>query len=67
MITYQELYKRVNEFAALLEGFGGVKVGDRVTFHLPMVPDLPVSMLACARLWCSPNTQAFGGSAARPA
>src|SRR2546422_9515739 len=49
-ITYQELYKRVNEFAALLRDFCGLKQGDRVTFHLPMVPDLPVSMLACARL-----------------
>src|SRR5215210_5928898 len=45
-ITYQELHKRVNEFAALLQGFGGVQAGDRVTFHLPMVPELPVSMLA---------------------
>ncbi len=59
-ITYQELYKRVNEFAALLRGFGGVEVGDRVTFHLPMVPDLPVSMLACARLGVIHN-QVFGG------
>ena len=59
-ITYQELYKRVNEFAALLQDFGGVKVGDRVTFHLPMVPDLPVSMLACARLGVIHN-QVFGG------
>jgi acetyl-CoA synthetase len=59
-ITYQELYKRVNEFAALLRGFGGVKVGDRVTFHMPMVPDLPVSMLACARLGVIHN-QVFGG------
>src|SRR5207253_10184641 len=49
-ITYQELYRRVNEFAALLRDFGGVKAGDRVTFHLPMVPELPVAMLACARL-----------------
>ena len=49
-ITYQELYRRVNEFAALLRDFCGVKTGDRVTFHLPMVPELPVSMLACARL-----------------
>ncbi|MFI5143828.1 MAG: AMP-binding protein, partial [Thermoanaerobaculales bacterium] len=59
-ITYQELYKRVNEFAALLQGFGGVTVGDRVTFHMPMVPDLPVSMLACARLGVIHN-QVFGG------
>src|SRR5437773_4163292 len=49
-ITYQELYRRVNEFAALLQGFAGVGTGDRVTFPLPMVPGLPVAMLACARL-----------------
>jgi len=33
-----------------LQGFAGLKAGDRATFHLPMVPELPVSMLACARL-----------------
>jgi acetyl-CoA synthetase len=59
-ITYQELYARVNEFAALLRGFCGVKVGDRVTFHLPMVPELPVSMLACARLGVV-HSEVFGG------
>ena len=59
-ITYQELYARVNEFAALLRDFCGVKAGDRVTFHLPMVPALPVSMLACARLGVI-HSQVFGG------
>ncbi len=59
-ITYQELYKRVNEFAALLRDFGGLKAGDRVTFHLPMVPELPVSMLACARLGVI-HSEVFGG------
>jgi acetyl-CoA synthetase len=59
-ITYQELYKRVNEFAALLQGFCGVQTGDRVTFHLPMVPELPVSMLACARLGVI-HSEVFGG------
>ena len=49
-LTYQELYGQVNEFAALLRGFCGLEPGDRVTFHMPMVPELPVSMLACARL-----------------
>ncbi len=49
-ITYQELYRQVNEFAALLQNYCGLKTGDRVTFHMPMVPELPVSMLACARL-----------------
>jgi acetyl-CoA synthetase len=59
-ITYRDLYVRVNEFAALLQGFGGVKTGDRVTFHLPMVPELPVSMLACARLGVI-HSEVFGG------
>ncbi|WP_405889581.1 acetate--CoA ligase [Streptomyces sp. NBC_00133] len=59
-ITYQELYRRVNEFAALLSGFGGVDTGDRVTFHLPMVPELPISMLACARLGAI-HSEVFGG------
>jgi acetyl-CoA synthetase len=59
-ITYQELYQRVNEFAALLRDFCGVQTGDRVTFHLPMVPELPVSMLACARLGVI-HSEVFGG------
>jgi acetyl-CoA synthetase len=59
-ITYQELYRRVNEFAALLRDFCGLKAGDRVTFHLPMVPELPVAMLACARLGIV-HSQVFGG------
>ena len=45
-ITYGELHRRVNEFAALVRDFAGVKEGDRVTFHMPMVPELPVAMLA---------------------
>ena len=60
VITYQDLYRRINEFAALLQDFGGVKAGDRVTFHLPMVPELPVSMLACARLGVI-HSEVFGG------
>jgi acetyl-CoA synthetase len=59
-ITYRELHRRVNKFAAVLRDFGGVKVGDRVTFHLPMVPELPVSMLACARLGVI-HSEVFGG------
>ena len=59
-VTYQDLYVRVNEFAALLGDFAGVKAGDRITFHLPMVPELPVSMLACARLGVI-HSQVFGG------
>src|SRR6266496_2935480 len=59
-VTYQELYTRVNEFAALLQGFGGAETGDRVTFHLPMVPELPISMFACARLGVI-HSEVFGG------
>ena len=60
VLTYQELYKRVNEFAALLRDWGGVEAGDRVTFHMPMVPELPIAMLACARLGVI-HSQVFGG------
>jgi acetyl-CoA synthetase len=59
-ITYQELYKQVNEFAALLREFCGLQPGDRATFHLPMVPELPVAMLACARLGVV-HSEVFGG------
>ncbi|MCH8197455.1 MAG: acetate--CoA ligase [Proteobacteria bacterium] len=60
VITYQELYVRVNEFAALLRDFAGLKAGDRVTLHMPMVPELPVTMLACARLGII-HSEVFGG------
>src|SRR5579884_2817798 len=59
-ITYRELHRRVNEFAALLKEFCGVKPQDRVTFHMPMVVDLPVAMLACARLGVI-HSEVFGG------
>src|SRR5437588_721278 len=59
-ITYRELFHRVNEFAALLSDFCGLKAGDRVTLHMPMVPELPITMLACARLGVV-HSQVFGG------
>jgi len=59
-ITYQELYVRVNEFAALLRDFAGLKAGDRVTVHMPMVAELPITMLACARLGVI-HSVVFGG------
>jgi acetyl-CoA synthetase len=58
-ITYKELYRRVNEFAALLLDMG-VKENDVVTMHLPMVPELPISMLACARIGAI-HSEVFGG------
>jgi acetyl-CoA synthetase len=63
-ITYQELYVRVNEFAALLRDFAGLKRGDRVTLHMPMIPELPITMLACARLGVI-HSQVFGGFSGR--
>ncbi|MDA2938801.1 acetate--CoA ligase [Acidobacteria bacterium AH-259-A15] len=59
-LTYQELYVRVNEFAALLRDFAEIKVGDRITIHMPMVPELPITMLACARLGAI-HSVVFGG------
>ena len=60
VVTYQELWVRVNEMAALLRDFAGLKAGDRVTIHLPMTPELPVTMLACARLGVI-HSVVFGG------
>ncbi len=62
-ISYQDLYRRVNEFSLVLKSLG-LKTGDRVTFHLPMTPELPISMLACARLGIIHN-EVFGGFSAR--
>ena len=59
VVTYQELWVRVNEFAAVLRE-AGLKAGDRVTLHMPMVPELPITMLACARLGIV-HSQVFGG------
>jgi acetyl-CoA synthetase len=60
VITYQDLYRRVNELAAMLRDFAGLKNGDRVTIHMPMIPELPVTMLACARLGVV-HSVVFGG------
>jgi acetyl-CoA synthetase len=59
-LTYQELFVRVNEFAALLRDYCGLKAGDRVTLHMPMVAELPITMLACARLGVI-HSQVFSG------
>jgi len=63
-VTYQELYVRVNEFAALLRDFADLKAGDRVTLHMPMLAELPITMLACARLGVI-HSQVFGGFSGR--
>ncbi|HKK08168.1 MAG TPA: AMP-binding protein, partial [Gemmatimonadota bacterium] len=62
-ITYRDLHRRVNEFAAVLREVG-VREGDIVTLHLPMVPALPIAMLACARIG-APHSEVFAGFSAR--
>jgi len=49
MVTYYELYRHVNKFANALKKLG-VKKGDRVGIYLPMIPEVIVAMLACARI-----------------
>lgn len=64
-ITYQELYIRVNEFAAYLKDLG-LKEGDTVTLHMPMIAELPIVMLACARLGVI-HSQVFSGFSGKAA
>jgi acetyl-CoA synthetase len=61
-ITYRELYEEVCRFANALRSIG-VKRGDRVNIYLGMVPELPVAMLACARIG-APHSVVFGGFSA---
>ena len=60
--TYQELHREVCKFANVLKKFG-VKKGDRVTIYLPMIPELPIAMLACARIGAI-HSIVFGGFSA---
>lgn len=48
-ITYSQLHKRVNKFANVLKS-QGIKRGDRVCIYVPMIPELAISILACARI-----------------
>src|SRR3989454_973066 len=49
VLTYHMVWREVNRFANVLKGLG-VKRGDRVTIYLPAIPELPIAMLACARI-----------------
>lgn len=60
--TYGDLYREVCRFANGLKSLGVTK-GDRVTIYLPMVPELPIAMLACARIG-APHSVIFGGFSA---
>ncbi|MBC5801242.1 MAG: acetate--CoA ligase [Candidatus Eremiobacteraeota bacterium] len=61
-ITYEELLRDVCRFANALRSLG-VKRGDRVALYMPMIPELPVAMLACARIG-APHSAIFGGFSA---
>jgi len=61
-VTYKQLLEDVCRFANALKGLG-VKRGDRVAIYLGMIPELPVAMLACARIG-APHSVVFGGFSA---
>jgi acetyl-CoA synthetase len=61
-ITYRDLYEETCRFANALRSLG-VGKGDRVAIYLGMVPELPVAMLACARIG-APHSVVFGGFSA---
>jgi acetyl-CoA synthetase len=61
-LTFQDLHREVCKFANVLKGLG-VKKGDRVAIYLPMIPELPIAMLACARIGAT-HSVIFGGFSA---
>jgi acetyl-CoA synthetase len=61
-LTYQRLYYQVSKFANVLKKHG-VNKGDRVAIYLPMIPELPIAMLACARIGAI-HSVVFGGFSA---
>ena len=62
ILTYKEMWIQVQKFANALKSLG-VQKGDRVTIYLPMVPELPISMLACSRIGAI-HTVIFSGFSA---
>ena len=62
ILTYQELHREVSKFANVLKS-KGVKKGDRVAIYLPMIPELPIAMLACSRVGAI-HSIVFGGFSA---
>ena len=62
VFTYQQLHYHVSKFANVLKQHG-VKKGDRVSIYLPMIPELPIAMLACARIGAI-HSVVFGGFSA---
>ncbi len=61
-LTYHDLYREVSQFANVLKSLG-VKKGDRVAVYLPLIPELAITMLACARIGAV-HSVVFGGFSA---
>ncbi|MDQ3375018.1 MAG: acetate--CoA ligase [Acidobacteriota bacterium] len=61
-LTYQQLHRQVSKFANVMKK-SGVKTGDRVALYMPLVPELAIAMLACARIGAT-HTVIFGGFSA---
>jgi len=61
-LTYWDLFRQVNQFANVLKSLG-VKRGDRVSLYLPLIPELAIAMLACARIGAI-HSVVFGGFSA---
>jgi acetyl-CoA synthetase len=61
-LTYQQLHRQVSKFANVLKKTG-IKTGDRVALYMPLVPELAIAMLACARIGAT-HTVIFGGFSA---
>ena len=61
-LTYQQLHQEVCKFANVLKSLG-IEKGDRVAIYMPMIPELPVAMLACARIGAA-HSVVFGGFSA---
>ena len=62
VLTYQDLHREVSKFANVLKKLG-VTTGDRVTLYMPMIPELAIAMLACARIGAT-HSIIFGGFSA---
>ena len=62
VLRYQDLHREVCKFANVLKGLG-IKAGDRVTIYMPMIPELAIAMLACARIGAT-HSIVFGGFSA---
>ena len=61
-LTYWDLYRQVNQFASALKSLD-VRRGDRVAIYMPLVPELAIAMLACARIGAA-HSVVFGGFSA---